>query len=198
MRMQIGYARISTHEQSLALQEDALRQAGCRRIYTDTCSGSVPSAARPGLAEALAYLRRGDTLVVWRLDRLGRSLSDLVTRIESLHAAGISFRSLTEHLETETPAGRMLLHVVAALTEFERNLIRERTLAGLAAARARGRKGGRRRTFLPAHADQAARMMRNPEMTVSEVARLMGVSRSTLYKYITPAGQVRRPPVSEA
>mgnify|MGYP001626276637 CR=1 FL=1 len=135
----IGYARVSTAEQDTALQTDALQKAGCERIFTDTASGAKTD--RPGLAEALAYLREMDVLVVWRLDRLGRSLAHLIETIGALEARGVGFRSLTENIDTTTPGGRLIFHVFGALGQFERDLIRERTRAGLSAAAARGRKG---------------------------------------------------------
>src|SRR3712207_6386249 len=141
--MLIGYARISTLDQSLALQQDALRAAGCERIFTATASGARTD--RPGLADALEHLRTGDTLVVWRLDRLGRSLEHLMETIRELHEQGIHFKSLQEQLDTATSGGKLVFHVFGALAEFERDLIRERTRAGLEAARARGRRGGRPR-----------------------------------------------------
>jgi DNA invertase Pin-like site-specific DNA recombinase len=141
--MLIGYARVSTFEQTLDLQQDALTKAGCEQTFTDTISGSV--AERPGLQNALLYLREGDTLVVWRLDRLGRSLKHLIDTITTLHERDIGFRSLTENIDTTTSSGKLIFHVFGALAEFERDLIRERTQAGLAAARARGRHGGRPR-----------------------------------------------------
>src|SRR5512143_1072690 len=140
--MLIGYARVSTLEQTLALQQDALTKAGCERTFTDTASGSL--AARPGLTEALDFARPGDTLVVWRLDRLGRSLRHLIDTVSLLQERGIGFKSLQEQLDTTTSGGKLVFHVFGALAEFERDLIRERTQAGLLAARARGRLGGRR------------------------------------------------------
>jgi DNA invertase Pin-like site-specific DNA recombinase len=139
--MLIGYARISTGDQTLDLQRDALAVAGCGRVFEDVASGA--KASRPGLEEALSYLRAGDTLVVWRLDRLGRSLPHLIETIAALAERGIGFWSLTEQIDTTTSGGKLIFHVFGALAEFERDLIRERTQAGLAAARARGRKGGR-------------------------------------------------------
>src|SRR3954467_6289532 len=139
--MLIGYARVSTLDQTLALQQDALTVAGCEQLYTDTISGSVTD--RPGLSQALAHLRPGDTLVVWRLDRLGRSLSHLIETVRKLQELGIGFRSLQEQIDTTTSGGKLVFHVFGALAEFERDLIRERTHAGLAAARARGRLFGR-------------------------------------------------------
>src|SRR5947209_7135886 len=139
--MQIGYARVSTTEQTLDLQLDALKKAGCSKIFTDTASGA--KTERKGLDEALAYVRSGDTLVVWRLDRLGRSLKHLIEVVTDLEKRGIGFKSLTENIDTTTSGGKLIFHIFGALAEFERNLIRERTQAGLIAARARGRKGGR-------------------------------------------------------
>ena len=139
--MLVGYARVSTDDQNLDLQTDALKQVGCERIFTDEMSGA--KAQRPGLTEALAFLRQDDTLVVWRLDRLGRSLKDLVEQVEVLRSRGIGFRSLHESIDTTSPVGKFQFHVFSALAEFERDLIRERTMAGLQAARSRGRVGGR-------------------------------------------------------
>src|SRR6478735_7302752 len=145
--MNIGYARISTGEQLLDLQRDALTAASCASIFTDTLSGS--KASRPGLDEALSHIRKGDTLVVWRLDRLGRSLKHLIEVVTALEERGIGFKSLTEQIGTTTPGGKLIFHVFGALAEFERDLIRERTTAGLAAARARGRSGDDRPCGLP-------------------------------------------------
>jgi DNA invertase Pin-like site-specific DNA recombinase len=139
--MLIGYARVSTQEQTLNLQRDALEKAGCNKIFTDTASGA--KTERIGLEEALSYVRKGDTLIVWRLDRLGRSLPHLITTMTDLEERGIGFKSLTENIDTTTSGGKLIFHIFGALAEFERNLIRERTQAGLLAARARGRRGGR-------------------------------------------------------
>jgi DNA invertase Pin-like site-specific DNA recombinase len=139
--MLIGYARVSTQEQTLNLQQDALQKAGCTRIFTDTASGA--KAERKGLETALNYVRKGDTLVVWRLDRLGRSLPHLIATMTMLEERGIGFKSLTENIDTTTSGGKLIFHIFGALAEFERNLIRERTNAGLMAARARGKRGGR-------------------------------------------------------
>jgi DNA invertase Pin-like site-specific DNA recombinase len=139
--MLIGYAWVSTHDQTLAFQRDALTKAGCTKLFTDTASGA--KAERKGLDEALAYVRKGDTLVVWRLDRLGRSLPHLITTMTDLEKRGIGFKSLTENIDTTTSGGKLIFHIFGALAEFERNLIRERTTAGLMASRARGRTGGR-------------------------------------------------------
>jgi DNA invertase Pin-like site-specific DNA recombinase len=140
--MLIGYAWVSTTDQTLALQQDALTKAGCERIFTDTASGAL--AERKGLEEALSHLRTGDTLVVWKLDRLGRSLKDLIARITQLQNQDIGFKSLTEQIDTTTSGGKLIFHIFGALAEFERDIIKERTKAGLIAARARGKKGGRR------------------------------------------------------
>lgn len=175
--MKIGYARVSTDDQTLDLQRDALTAAGCERLFEDKASGA--KVDRPGLAEALAFARKGDVLVVWRLDRLGRSLPELVRLVGELDAAGVGFESLTEKIDATTAAGRLVFHVFAALAEFERNLIRERTHAGLASARARGRKGGRRE--LPAEKQAVIRSM--ADKPPAEVCKALGISRSTFYKY---------------
>jgi DNA invertase Pin-like site-specific DNA recombinase len=142
----IGYARVSTNEQHLHLQQGALSAAGCLKIFIDTISGV--KSERKGLVEALDYIRDGDTLVVWRLDRLGRSLKDLIERITDLHSRNIGFKSLTENIDTTTSGGKLIFHIFGALAEFERDIIKERTIAGLTAARARGRQGGRPRSSL--------------------------------------------------
>jgi DNA invertase Pin-like site-specific DNA recombinase len=177
--MKIGYARVSTDDQKMDLQRDALMAAGCERVFEDTASGA--KAARPGLAEALAYARKGDVLVVWRLDRLGRSLPELVRLVGELDAAGIGMESLTEKIDATTAAGRLVFHVFAALAEFERNLIRERTHAGLAAARARGRSGGR--PALSPEKVAAIQAMAAGNRPPSEICKVLGIGRSTLYKY---------------
>jgi len=182
MNQRIGYARVSTEDQKLDLQRDALMRAGCGAIYEEAASGK--NAARPGLEQCRKALRAGDTLVVWRLDRLGRSLHDLVQIVADLERQGAGFESLTEKIETSSAAGKLVFHVFAALVEFERGLIRERTQAGLAAARARGRAGGRK----PKLGDQQVReikaLLRDPDIQVAEVARRYGVSRTTLYKHV--------------
>jgi DNA invertase Pin-like site-specific DNA recombinase len=152
--MLIGYARVSTQEQTLNLQRDALEKAGCTKLFTDTASGSGAQAERKGLDEALNYVRKGDTLVVWRLDRLGRSLPHLIATMTDLEERGIGVQSLTENIDTTTSGGKLIFHIFGALAEFERNLIRERTNAGLSAARERGRIGGRPNALTP-------RQMRN-------------------------------------
>ena len=178
--MKIGYARVSTDDQKLDLQRDALDSAGCERLFTDTISGA--KADRPELASAIAFARPGDVLVVWRLDRLGRSLSDLVRLVGELETAGIGFESLTEKIDATTATGRLVFHVFAALAEFERNLIRERTHAGLAAARARGRKGGRRGL----DPDKQAAIAKMTDQSPAIVCKTLGISRSTFYKYAPP------------
>lgn len=180
--MRIGYARVSTLEQNLSLQRDALLAAGCERILEDAVTGAA--ADRPGLARALDILRPGDTLVVWRLDRLGRSLAHLIALVGDLGARGIGFASLTEHIDTGTPAGRLTFHIFGALAEFERGLVRERTMAGLAAARARGRRGGRPPALDPARRDLCLRLYAEKRYPVAELCRLMGISKPTLYAYV--------------
>ncbi len=166
-------------KQDTALQVDALRAAGCARLFEDTASGARTD--RPGLAEALAYLREGDVLVVWRLDRLGRSMQHLIETISAMQARGVGFRSLTETIDTTTPGGRLVFHVFGALGQFERDLIRERTRAGLAAAAARGRKGGRKSVVTPEKL-QAARRHLAAGLSVREVAVRLKVSKSALYE----------------
>ncbi|PRY05607.1 recombinase family protein [Paraburkholderia sp. BL25I1N1] len=175
----IGYARVSTVEQTLDMQRDALEEAGATCVYQDTASGK--SADRPELTHCLKALREGDTLVVWRLDRLGRNLQDLIRIVNDLEQSGIKFKSVKESIDTAGPAGKLVFHLFAALAEFERELVRERTVAGLDAARARGRKGGRPRLLGAKDTRAALVMMKNRELSVAEIARRFGVSRSTLY-----------------
>lgn len=174
----IGYARVSTAEQDTSLQIDALRQAGCDRIFEDTVSGA--KADRPGLTAALSYLREGDVLVVWRLDRLGRSLPHLIEVIAALEGQGIGFRSLTESIDTTTPGGRLIFHVFGALSQFERDLIRERTKAGLSAAAARGRRGGRKPVINTEKLHRAQSYITNG-LNVREAAARIKVSKTALY-----------------
>jgi DNA invertase Pin-like site-specific DNA recombinase len=176
----IGYARVSTTEQDTALQLDNLRQAGCEKIYQESVSGI--SKVRPELDKCLDTLRAGDSLVVWRLDRLGRSLKDLVSIITDLELRNIGFRSITEAIDTTTPGGKLVFHIFAALAEFERTLIQDRTKAGLAAARARGRKGGRPPKLNQNQIKKAKAMLLDPQMTKAEIARHFEVSRTTLNK----------------
>lgn len=177
----LGYARVSTDGQDLTLQMDALRLAGCWRVFTDKASGTLTD--RPALGAVLDHLRPGDTLVVWRLDRLGRSLQHLLVVVADLESRKIGFRSLHESVDTTTPSGRLVFHVFAAIAEFERDLIRERTLAGLAAARAQGRLGGRPSVMNPERV-QAARAMLAAGQNVAAVARSLKVSRATVYRHI--------------
>lgn len=179
----IGYARVSTDDQNLDLQRDALKKAGCEVIYEETASGK--NTSRQELEHCRKALREGDTLVVWRLDRLGRSLPDLVTIVSDLELAGISFESVTEKIETGSAAGKLIFHVFAALAEFERNIIRERTNAGLAAARARGRKGGRKPVLNDRQLREIRLLLSDPENQVTEIAKRYSVSRATLYKYLS-------------
>jgi DNA invertase Pin-like site-specific DNA recombinase len=180
--MLIGYARVSTLDQTLALQQDALTVAGCEQLYTDTVSGSVTE--RPGLTQALSHLRSGDTLVVWRLDRLGRSLPHLIETVSKLQEQGIGFRSLQEQIDTTTSGGKLIFHVFGALAEFERDLIRERTHAGLAAARARGRLFGRPKVLSPQQVKQLQSLAKDRHNTVREVCQTLRISRATYYRYL--------------
>ena len=183
--MWVGYARVSTDDQNLDLQRDALTQAGCKKTYTDQQSGV--SADRLGLATALEVLRSGDTLVIWRLDRLGRSLKDLIRLVEQLEHRGIGLKSLQENIDTTTSGGRLVFHLFGALAEFERNLIRERTQAGLSAARARGRQGGRPKMLDADNRELALRLYRERQHSIADICRMMGISKSTLYNYLAEA-----------
>jgi len=185
--MLCGYARISTTDQDLSLQLDALQAAGCERILTDTKSGA--RADRPGLHTALEFVRKDDVLVVWRLDRLGRSLKDLLEIAHRLEERGIGLKSLNESLDTSTPGGRLIFHVFASIAEFERNLIRERTTAGLMAAKARGRMGGRPRSLSDKDVAAARALLADPEITVAEVAERLGTTAPTLYRYLPKGGR---------
>ncbi len=176
--MIIGYARVSTSEQDTSLQLDALNSSGCERIYQESKSGRTKE--RPELTRCIDALREGDTIIVWRLDRLGRSLKDLVEIIAGLEERNIGFRSLNEAIDTTNAGGKLIFHIFAALAEFERSLIQERTKAGLAAARARGRRGGRPRKLTSDQIRKAKAMLSDPEMTKTEVAKHFGVSRVTL------------------
>ena len=180
--MLIGYARVSTHEQNLTLQTDALKQAGCRKIFEDRVSGA--GGERTGLKTALEYAREGDSLLVWRLDRLGRSLKDLIELIAGLEKRGVGFRSLQESIDTTTSGGRLIFHVFGALAEFERNLIRERTRAGLEAARARGRKGGRPKKLDKKKLQIAYRLYDEKKYTIKEICHILGIAKPTLYAYL--------------
>jgi DNA invertase Pin-like site-specific DNA recombinase len=183
----VGYARVSTEDQNLDLQNDALRKAGCAKLFTDIASGAQDE--RTGLAEALAYLRPGDTLVVWKLDRLGRSLKHLIETVTALQARTVGFRSLQESIDTTTSGGKLVFHVFGALAEFERDLIRERTQAGLQAARARGRTGGRPRALDEKRRALARSLHQDPSHPVGEICRMLGISRATFYRYLASGDQ---------
>lgn len=179
--MKFGYVRVSTLEQNPSLQIDALKAAGCEEIIKDEISGK--SSSRPGLNNLLDKLRRNDELIVWRLDRLGRSLKDLIELINDFEVRGVKFRSLTESIETTTNNGRLIFNIFASLAEFERNLIRERTMAGLSAARARGKLGGRPNVGRK-RIEAALQLYDKGQLNISEICRTIGISRGTLYKYI--------------
>ncbi len=185
--MLVGYMRVSTAEQTTALQHDALRAAGCERIYDDTCSGSVTD--RAGLARALDALRAGDALVVWKLDRIGRSLAHVVELVGTLQKRGVGLKVLTGGIDTTSATGRLVFGIFATLSEFERDLILERTMAGLAAARARGRTGGRPRLMTRSKLRAAMTMMADRTNVASDVAGQLGVSLSTLYAYVDGEGR---------
>src|ERR1700730_11959932 len=187
----IGYARVSTIDQNLALQRDALTDAGCGKIFTEQLSGAV--ADRPALHDALEFARSGDTLVVWKLDRRARSMKQLIETVETLRVRGIGFRSLTEALDTTTAQGRLVFHMFGALAEFERSLIRERTQAGLAAARRAGRTGGRPPKLTDDDIEVAKAMLANPDIGVTQIANRLGVSPATLYRYIPAARTANTP-----
>ncbi len=180
--MLVGYARVSTHEQDLSLQLDDLKRAGCEKIFEDRASGAKTD--RPGLQEALEYVRKGDTLLVWRLDRLGRSLIHLIETVAQLEEQGIGFRSLQEAIDTTSSGGRLVFQIFGALAEFERNLIRERTLAGLSAARARGRIGGRPKALDATKTELLYKLYDEKGHTVKEICRILGISKPTLYAYL--------------
>lgn len=180
--MKIGYARVSTFEQSLDLQIDALSKAGCDKIITDKISGSVTE--RPGLNEMEKFLRKGDTVVVYSLDRLGRTLKHLIEWLNFLQEKEIGFESLQERIDTTTPTGKLNFHIFASLAEFERNLLRERTMAGLNSARVRGRKGGRPIKLNEKQKKIAINLYESEQHTIQEICQTVGVSRPTLYKYL--------------
>ncbi len=186
--MKIGYARVSTQDQTAALQLDALRAAGCERIFEDTASGA--NTDRPGLADALAFARPGDVLVIWRLDRLGRSLRDLIDLAADLREREVELCSLQEAIDTTTAGGKMLFHIMAALAEFERNLIQERTTAGLAAARARGRKGGRP-GISPAVKEAIKSAAADPTANITAVCEALGINRATFYRHAPKVAEVK-------
>lgn len=184
--MLVGYARVSTQDQNLTLQLDALKAAGCGKVFTEKASGAQRD--RPELAAALSYMRPGDTLVLWKLDRLARSMPQLIDTVSTLEDRGIGFRSLTEAIDTTTAGGKLVFHIFGALAEFERSVIRERTRAGLKAARDRGRKGGRPPALCAADLAAAKALLRDPAITVDEVATRLKVSPATLYRHL-PGGR---------
>lgn len=177
----VGYARVSTLDQNPDLQLDALKRAGCTRVFIEKVSGAKED--RPQLAAALDFMRPGDTLVVWKLDRLARSMKQLISLVEGLQARGIGFRSLTEAIDTTTASGQLVFHIFSALAQFERSIIRERTSAGLKAALARGRKGGRRPKVTDEDIRAALSLLRDPEISVRKAAARLGLSVSTLYRH---------------
>jgi DNA invertase Pin-like site-specific DNA recombinase len=182
MPMLIGYARVSTQDQTLNLQQDALEKAGCVKTFTDTASGA--KVERRGLEEALNYVREGDTLVVWRLDRLGRSLKDLIEKLTALHNRNIGFKSLTENIDTTTPGGKLIFHMFGALAEFERDLVKERTNAGLQAARARGRRGGRPQVLNEKKVAMARALYADKSHSIEDIRKTLNIGRTTLYRYL--------------
>jgi DNA invertase Pin-like site-specific DNA recombinase len=180
--MLIGYARVSTQDQTLNLQKDALEKIGCAKIFIDIISGSTTE--RSGLDEALMYVREGDTLVVWRLDRLGRSLKHLIETITNLNDRKIGFKSITENIDTTTSGGKLIFHIFGALAEFERDIIRERTNAGLTAARSRGRLGGRPKAMNSKKASIAQALYQDKNNAIADICKTLNISRATLYRYI--------------
>jgi len=180
--MLIGYARVSTHDQTLHSQRDALQKAGCEQIFTDQVSGT--KVERKGLSEALSHLRSGDTLVVWRLDRLGRSLRHLIDTITELHKRGVGFKSLQENIDTTTSGGKLVFHIFGALAEFEREIIRERTRAGLDSARSRGKVGGRPKALTPKQVQMLSNMAADKFLAVADICKTLGIGRTTFYRYV--------------
>lgn len=189
--MLIGYARVSTLEQHLQTQHDLLREAGCEQIFSDQTSGLLKE--RPGLTELKKSLRAGDTLVVWRLDRLGRSLPNLIEWVAVLDAKGVALRSLHESIDTSTSTGKLVFHLFASLAEFERNLIRERTLTGLASARARGRLGGRPKRLDAEQIQAMTQLYEQGELTVEKICALFQISKPTLYAYLKQTQNAAEP-----
>lgn len=185
----LGYARVSTRDQNLEMQLDALNEAGCVRIFSDKVSGT--QADRPELNKMLEYARPGDTIVVWKLDRFGRNLRDLLDQINALDERGVGFKSLGDNLDTTSPGGRLIFHVFGAMAQYERDMLSERTRAGLKAARARGRVGGRRRAFTDEQV-AVARDLYDKGNTVSSIGKTLGVSRGTIYRYLFPDGKTNR------
>lgn len=186
--MLVGYARVSTQDQDTGLQLDALTAAGCEKVFPEKASGAQRD--RPQLKAAIEYMRSGDTLIVWKLDRLARSLKQLIETVEGFEQRGIGLRSLTEAIDTTTAGGRLVFQIFGALAEFERQVIRERTMAGLAAAKARGRAGGRPPALKAADITAARALLKDPSITVTEVAKRLGVVPSTLYRHLPKARSV--------
>lgn len=180
--MLIGYARISTQDQTLDLQKDALEKIGCQKIFTDIISGATTE--RKGLEDAFRFAREGDTLVVWKLDRLGRSLKHLIETITNLTNRKVGFKSLTENIDSTTSGGKLIFHIFGALAEFERDIIRERTRAGLVAARARGRLGGRPRALDQKKAEIAKQLYTDKSNAIGDICKTLTISRATLYRYV--------------
>jgi DNA invertase Pin-like site-specific DNA recombinase len=180
--MKIGYARVSTADQHLRMQEDALKSAGCEEIYSDVISGV--KSQRPGLDKALSYAREGDTIVVWKLDRLGRSIQHLIQTITSLIEKKIGFKSLQENIDTSTSGGKLIFHIFSALAEFERDLIQERTQAGLKAARVRGKMGGRPQLLDTRQINRMIEMYDEQKNTVAEICKIYNISRPSFYNYL--------------
>ncbi|MFA6922603.1 MAG: recombinase family protein [Gallionella sp.] len=180
--MLVGYARVSTQDQKADLQTDALQAAGCEKIFTEKASGAQRD--RPELKASLEYIRAGDMLIVWKLDRLARSIKQLIETVEDLEKRGIGFKSLTENIDTTTSGGKLIFHIFASLAEFERSIIQERTKAGLDAARARGKRGGRPPALTDKDIQAAKAMLADPNITVEEVATRLKVAPSTLYRHI--------------
>lgn len=180
--MKIGYARVSTSDQSVYMQKHALKNEGCEKLFTDVASGVRTD--RPGLDDALTHLREGDTLVVWKLDRLGRSIQHLIQTIKSLQERKIGFKSLQESIDTTTSGGKLVFHIFSALAEFERDLIQERTKAGLQAARARGRMGGRPALLKPTQVARLKKLYDARKNTVAEICKIFHISRPTFYNYV--------------
>ncbi len=180
--MLIGYARVSTQDQTMDLQKDALEKSGCSKLFSDMISGAVTE--RKGLEEALQFAREGDIIVGWRLDRLGRSLKHLIETVTNLSSRGIGLKSLTENIDSTTSGGKLIFHIFGALAEFERGIIRERTQAGLAAARARGRLGGRPKALDEKNAEMARQLYRDKTNAIADICRTLSISRATLYRYL--------------
>lgn len=182
LKMLIGYARVSTEDQHLYMQEDALKKAGCEEIFTDIASGV--KTARPGLHSALSHLRKGDTLVVWKLDRLGRSLAHLIQTVKDLNDKGIGFKCLQENIDTTISGGQLIFHIFGALAQFERELIKERTHAGLKAARARGRLGGRPSLLNTLQVEKMKVHYKKGDLSINEICKLFNITKPTLYRYL--------------